>query len=348
MGKLDSTGTLAPTKIAYIERRLFEGVSIEKVFRQVATLLSRDRFTTEFHPMPYANGFGSLVKNLLSFKRPPADIFHVTGDVHYMALRLPAEKTLLTVHDLRFLHDRKGVRRFFLKKLFLDWPIRRLRYITAISQATKDEIVRYTHCDAAKIRVIENPIRQEFASDGDKPFDRDRPVILQVGWTENKNIPNLIRAIDGLRCRLVIIGGIDRSIVELLQQHRIEYENRAELSDMELLKEYENADIVAFCSTYEGFGLPIIEAQALRRPLVTSDRSPMREVAGSGAILADPDDPASMRAAIEMLINDDARREASIRAGVENVKRFSPATVAAQYERVYEQMLRDQLSERRV
>lgn len=323
-------------KIVYIERKFWEWVSIEKVFRQIAANLSSRVFKTSFQQMPYGNNLQGIIKNLLFFrKEQAADIYHVTGQIHYITLILPSDRTVLTIHDLRFLHEKKGLKRFVLKKLLLDLPIKKTRYVTAISEATKNEIIFYTNCDEKKIRVIENPLRDEFIFKEEKPFDKNCPTILQIGTTVNKNIPNLIKAIKEIRCRLMIIGRIDEEIVELLRENRIDFENRYDLDDAELVDEYQKADIVAFCSTYEGFGLPIIEAQAMRKPIITSNLSPMKEVSGGAAVLVEPNDVSSIREGILKIINDNEIREKLIRNGLENIERFKPQTVGKVYEDYY-------------
>ena len=327
-------------KLLYVERYFFEWVSIEKVFRQVADEIDPTKFETSFEKAPFNNTTLGIFKNLLTFRPRHADLYHVTGHIHYMGLVLPPDRTVLTIHDLRFLNNRTGLRRFVLKKLFLDWPLKRLKYITAISEATRQEIAKMGGIDPGRIRVIENPLRTEFVFRREKPFDSERPVILQIGTMRNKNIPNLVRAISGLSCRLVIIGKIDGELVELLGEHNVEFENKFDLSDGELVSEYEQSDIVTFCSTYEGFGLPIIEAQAMRKPVVTSDRSPMKEVAAAGAVLVDPDSVASIRSSIVQLTKDEALRKQIVEAGVANVKRFSAPAIAKAYVDLYQEVLR--------
>lgn len=326
------------TKILFIERKFWEFVSIEKVFRQIAQTLSNERFSHDFQQLAFGNDLIGVFKNLLFFRRSEADIYHVTGHVHYIALILPKEKTVLTIHDLGFLHTRRGLRRFVLKKLLLDWPVKKLRYITAVSEATKSEIIRRTGCDEKKIRVIENPLQEMFFSSETKIFNREGPTILQIGTSPNKNVPLLIKALNGIKCRLKIIGRIDDFLKDELERNRIEYANQFDLSDAEIKSEYQKADLVSFCSAFEGFGLPVIEAQAMRTPVLTSDISPLREVAGDGALLVDPYDAEAIRRGILQIINDENCREKLIEQGIKNIERFGAPKIAGQYEALYREI----------
>lgn len=326
-------------KILYIERNFWKNAGIEKVFRQIARDVSGKKFEIEFQTVKYRNNLQGMLKNLLFFrKKTKADIYHITGQIHYIALFLPGEKTVLTIHDLIFLHIRKGLRRYILKKILLDLPVRKLRYITAISQATKDEIIKYTGCPQEKIRVIENPLFDNFRTVHKKVFNKDCPVILHIGTAENKNIERLAGALQGISCRLRIIGRVNSSQMARIRHCGITFENVFGLDEKHMIEEYKNADIVTFCSTYEGFGLPIIEAQALGTPVITSDLSPLREVAGQAAHLADPFDTESIRHGIKKLIEDEDYRESLITKGLENISRFDPKEIARQYEELYEEI----------
>jgi len=326
------------TKILFIERKFWEFVSIEKVFRQIAATLSKEKFEYSFCQMPFGNSFKEVFKNILFFRKSEAKIYHITGHIHYISLVLPRNRTVLTIHDLRFLHNRKGLRRFVLKKLFLDLPVKKLKYITAISQTTKAEILKFTGCDENKIHLIDNPIR-EFKNTENQIFNTTCPTILQIGTMTNKNLPNLINALKGIDCKLRVIGRLDEKLSKKLKESEIEYSNAFDLDDDEMEEEYRNADIIAFCSTYEGFGLPIIEGQMMRTPVITSNLSPMKEVSGGAAFLADPFNVESIRAGILKILRESDYRESLIEKGIENVKRFDQHKIAEQYENLYAEIL---------
>lgn len=327
-------------KILFIERKFDEGPSIENVFRQIAKNLSTGRFESSFQKLEYLNDTVGTLKNLLFFRKKKADIFHVTGHIHYIALILPRKKTVLTIHDVGILYIRKGLRRFVLKKLLFDLPVGKLKYITAVSEAAKRDIVFHTKCSPEKIRVIENPLQDFFVPTGEKKFNADCPVILQIGTRPNKNLLNLIRALKDVKCRLRIIGKISREIKIELDKNKVEFDNESNLDNLQIRDEYQKADILVFCSTFEGFGLPIIEAQAMKTPVVTSNLSPMKEVAGNGAVLADPFNFQNIRAGVLKIIENAQFRNNLICKGLLNIKRFDSGYIAGLYENFYNEIIR--------
>lgn len=327
------------TKILFVERKPSAAVSIEKVFRQIVKSLSKNNYEIGFQQLAYTNDTLGTIKNLLFFKKSEADIYHVTGHVHYISLILPKDETILTVHDVGILHIRSGMRRFILKKLLFDLPLKRLKFVTAVSEATKNELLRYTDCAAEKIRVIENPLQEHLYAATKKEFNRDFPVILQIGTTANKNLYKLIEALEGINCQLNIVGELGSEVKDLLAKKKIIYKNKYRLNDNEIKTEYADADLVSFCSTFEGFGLPIIEAQAMLTPVVTSNISPMKDVAGDGAALADPESSESIKNCILKIINDEVYRKKIVANGVENVKRYQSEKIAASYENLYSEVM---------
>lgn len=328
------------SKLVFVSRKPSDSVSIERVFNQIAKDLPADRFDLEVQNVPYGNSAFGILMNLLFFRPEPADVYHITGQIHYITLRLPKNKTLLTVHDLIFLHRRKGIRHYLLKKLFLDLPLKKLDLVTAISTATKDEIVQQTKCDPSKIRVIENPLSDGFEAEPVKPFDEKCPVILQIGTGANKNVPTLIRALNSVSCKLRIIGRLDANINQALAETDTRFENAPYVDEKEMVEEYRKADIVAFCSVYEGFGLPIIEAQAMQKPVITSNVSPMRDVAGHGAHLSNPNDVASIKSGVLKIIREPDHRRELVNNGIENVRRFDGRKLAMKYVEAYNELMK--------
>ena len=167
------------------------------------------------------------------------------------------------------------------------------------------------------------------------------PTILHIGTAFNKNLEKVIDAIAGMNVRFKIIGRLPDNIKERLRSRAIEFENVSDLDWTQMNAEYQNADVVEFCSTYEGFGLPIIEAQAVGTPVLASDLQPMKDVAGDGAALADPYDSGSIRLMLEKLLSDSAYRDRVVTAGLANVKRFDRPEISRRFATIYENLIRD-------
>ncbi len=112
------------------------------------------------------------------------------------------------------------------------------------------------------------------------------------------------------------------------------------LTDEELVEAYRRCDMVVFASLYEGFGLPILEAQAMGRPVITSNFGAMREAAGDGALLVDPYSVEAIREAVLRITREPALREDLIAKGLRNAERFRAEAVAARYAEIYRGMAR--------
>ena len=102
---------------------------------------------------------------------------------------------------------------------------------------------------------------------------------------------------------------------------------------------YHQCNMLSFISTHEGFGMPIIEAQATGRPVVTSNLSSMPEVAGKGALLVNPYDINDIKLKILSIMKNDSLRDNLIELGFENVKRFKKEVIAEQYLNLYHEIL---------
>jgi glycosyltransferase involved in cell wall biosynthesis len=107
-------------------------------------------------------------------------------------------------------------------------------------------------------------------------------------------------------------------------RHREAVQLTGRVSDAELVQLYAAAQACAYVPYFEGFGIPIVEAQASGCPVITSNTSSMPEVAGpNGALLVDPFDVADITEALIQLDTDPSLRQRLIAGGLENVQRFS-------------------------
>ena len=184
-----------------------------------------------------------------------------------------------------------------MRQLWFNLPLRRLGAITVVSNETKRDLLKWVpSLDPERIHVIPVSVSALFTR-VDKEFNSEKlERVLQVGTKENKNLLRLCEALEGLKCHLVIVGVLTNRQKTALAKHQIAYTNLIGLSDEELVREYQKtSDILAFASTLEGFGMPVVEAQIVGRPVVTSNRASMPEVAGDGAVLVDPYSVASIR-----------------------------------------------------
>jgi glycosyltransferase involved in cell wall biosynthesis len=308
--------------------------SIEKVFSSIYPFLLQD-FSIKNHFLPfYSTSLKNIFANIRSEKKKEADLFHVTGDTHYMVLGYPTKRTILTVHDAVFLENSRGLKRAIIKWLYLYLPVKKASWVTTISEKSKEEIIRHTGCRAEKILVIPDPVGENIFYQ-EKIFNSQSPVILFIGSTPNKNLDRVIEALQGLSCVLEIVGTLSSASQKALAKRGIGYRVFQNLSENELADRYAGCDLVLFPSLYEGFGLPIIEGQKAGRAVITSNLSPMKEVAGGAAFLVDPNDPASIRSGLKRVIEDQAFREMMIGRGFENVKQYAAQHIAGQYIALY-------------
>ena len=107
------------------------------------------------------------------------------------------------------------------------------------------------------------------------------------------------------------------------------------LSDSEMIEEYKKTDIVSFISLYEGFGMPIIEANKIGRAVITSDIPVLHEVAGDSAVFVNPYDVEDMKNGFIRLFSDDALRKECIERGFKNVQRFDVNVIRKKWNQLY-------------
>ena len=227
--------------------------------------------------------------------------------------------------------------------------------ILVMTQTGKTDLQKYMNVPDYKIHVIpesynEQCRRIDDAAELSRVKDEwdlpDKYVLFVGGITPLKNIPTLLRAFKDLKRRgfphkLVLVGfrrwnfERDMALIESLDLKNDVVE-LGFVGDQDLPGIYNLADCFVLPSFYEGFGIPILEAQACGCPVVTSGCGGMREVAGDNAALHfDVTSPEHLTEQVATILADAALRESLIQKGLENVKRYSWDNTARQTIRVF-------------
>jgi glycosyltransferase involved in cell wall biosynthesis len=324
----------------FYRKKAVDRHSIEKVYDTVIDFL-HDFEVTKIE-MPYkSKGIFKRISNIIFTTKNQAQLNHITGDINYISFFMKRGSVILSIHDIYPLYRTKGLKRFILKNIWFKVPIKKASKIVVISEFSKNEVLKHFNVDLSKLQVIYNCVSPLFKYSL-KPFNTDQPTILHLGTKNNKNLNRLIEASKDINIKLIIIGHLSDDQLKKLKQFNTIYENFQYVSDLKLIELYQTCDIVSFISTYEGFGLPIIEAQAMGRVVLTSNIASMPEVAGKGAMLVDPFSISEIKNGIIELINNIELREALINHGLVNVKRFEAQKVAKQYINLYKEVISDQ------
>ena len=325
-------------RVAHHQRLPFPGqVSIERVFETVRAHLPDD-ITVDVHVASTpSKRLWPRLRSVFAARRVRADVHHHTGDTTYQVLLLPKRRTIITLHDCEFL-DRKGPLRGFLYRLFwLQLPVLRASVVTAVSPATAEDVRRWLWIQPRDLRVIPNPLPDGIAADVTPADGEQRPVLL-VGTTPNKRVDLSVQALAGLGVPARVVGQLAPEQRESFERNGIQVVD-GQLEGADLPGAYASAALLLFPSWREGFGLPVIEAQALGCPVVISDRAPLPWVAGDGgAVVPDGDDAAAIRSAVRRVLDDESLRKSLVAAGRVNVRRFEADAVAASYAALYEEV----------
>ncbi len=272
--------------------------------------------------------------------------------------------TLLTVHDLSFVHYPATFPANLVAYLNRVVPrsVARATHILADSQSTKRDLAAIWRVPDDKVTVLYSGVNERFRPVTDATALAavraryglgDRPYVLAVGTVQpRKNYELLVRAFRAVAQAgphvLVIAGGrgwltegLDAEITRQGVADRVILPGFVDDADLPAL--YSAADLFVFPSLYEGFGLPLLEAMACGVPVISSDASSLPEVAATGgepaALLLPPGDEAAWSAAMLRLLTDETARQRLITAGVAQAARFTWQAAARQLAALYERLL---------
>jgi glycosyltransferase involved in cell wall biosynthesis len=235
-----------------------------------------------------------------------------------------------TFHDLQHLRHPEYFRWFDLPfwKFLLWAAAHRSRTLIAVSESTRADLLRAYRISEKKIAVALHGVNAEF-----RDLDRTKlePFLLCVSTLHpHKNIERLIRAYaQSQRAQKLVLAGmrgfhaepVERLIAELRVESRVQITGW--LPRQELLGLFSRAWAFVYPSTFEGFGMPVLEALAAGLPAACSNIPPLREVAGNAALLFDPLDEDEMAAALDRISEDQELRRRLSRAGPERARSFT-------------------------
>jgi len=224
------------------------------------------------------------------------------------------------------------------KIIWITLPIYFSKAVFFSSEITKKRVKEVTKLKKKQNFIAKLCSNLEFKNTG-KRTRLKTPYILHVGTAKHKNLRTVIKSVEEIECKLLIIGELSESDLSLLNNKKIKFKNFINISKTELEDLYMKADLLIFPSLHEGFGLPIVEAQAANLPVITSNISPMIEVSGEGAVLIDPLNVESMTRSINKILSDSEFTKKLVKKGSENAKAYSAKLVASEHLNYYQQIL---------
>lgn len=313
--------------------------SIESYFNSIASLAPASIKIKKVVAPAFSRGLFSRWWIAIHARFQQSRVNHITGDIHFIAPFLKRSKTILTIHDCGQLKIKKGLAYKILKYFWFTLPCKWVKIITVNSEYTKQDVLSYVDIAPDKIKVIPIFVSDIYQRRPEKTFNKEKPIVLQIGTAHNKNIERSIKALENIPCHFKILGKLSEHEINMLRHCQIEYTHiDRSLSEYELYELYQSADLVTFMSTLEGFGMTIVEANQIGIPVITSNLASMPWVAGNAAHLIDPLDVWDMHRGIKKIIDDDQYRNQLVQNGYKNAMRFDRKKIAQEYFEIYRWM----------
>lgn len=282
-------------------------------------------------------------------KKDGIEVFHGLSNEMPVGLFHSGIASVVTIHDVAFRtfpdmyhwHDRK------IYDMKWQYACNHADYIICISECTKKDVLEFYNVPDHKVEVIYQPVNPIYYT----PIAKSdvQPYMLYVGAINSrKNLLGIVKAMElmpeDVRLPLVVVGG-GGSYKQKVQQYIAEkgIEKWFVWPDMvdklELQRLYTNAELLVYPSFYEGFGLPVVEAQLCGCPVVTSNISSLPEAGGPFALQADPYSPEDISEKMTRLLTDTELRKKTIEGGRQYAaETFDPQKLARQLMGVYEKI----------
>lgn len=284
------------------------------------------------------------------------DIFHGLSNEIPVGINSNVKK-VITVHDLIFKRFPQWYN-FIDRKIYdkkVAFGLKTADKIIAISRQTKNDIIEFYGTEEDKIEVVYQTCNDIFKKKADDLLTRKvkdkynlpEKYLLYVGTIEpRKNALNIVKALyeRNIDIPLIIVGRntkygdiIKEYIKNKLLENRIFLLHDVQTDELPVF--YQNATVFIYPSTFEGFGIPIIEALYSGIPVITSKGGCFAEAGGKGSIYVNPENINELAEAITELLNDESKRKELIKEGKKHVKNFETGKVATALHNVYEALV---------
>lgn len=310
-----------------------------------------DHLGPNFRFVPYERSYKSQFSHLeygLEMRRLGVDVLHVP---HRWAPFSIPRPYLVTLHDLNHLNfPPEGVPRWReqFNRTMLVRTLKRASTVVAVSEATKRDALKRLPLSSSNFRVIPDAVDEQLAlpvSETERKQTLARylindPFVLYAGRIQtHKNVPRLIEAFAVVKSqlenhwkfhnlKLIVIGddmnadpNVRHTVLRTRTQNSVRFLGFVPMETLRVF--YDQATAFLFPSLYEGFGMPPLEAMSHGTPVVTSNVSSLPEAVGDAAVLVNPENVFDIGRGLRKVLLDDEYRESLIRAGHDQVGKFS-------------------------
>jgi glycosyltransferase involved in cell wall biosynthesis len=308
-----------------VDSRWAGNTGIGRLYQEVMNYIP-DQVSCEF--VKSEMGVGSLLSPLMlgeEIKKSNAELFYSPS---FMPPAFTKSPFIFTVHDLMHLFYYSKLHKIYYEQVIARLA-RKAKKIITVSHFSKNQLVEILGMPENLIKVIYNGVDEHFFLN-EVEFETDRPYFLYVGnRRKNKNLPAMLTAFSQARIpqefMFYLSGNSDSELEALVNslgiQKRVRFLGFIEEED--LPKIYKGAHATLFASLMEGFGLPVIESMASGTPVLTSNSSSLKEIAGEAALCVDPTSISAILTGIEKLINDEVFYVECMVKGLKRAKEFS-------------------------
>jgi glycosyltransferase involved in cell wall biosynthesis len=315
-------------------------------------------FSNDYEIVKGSGPFWRTSRMVSDIKKSDVDVFHGLSHELPIGIQKADCASVVTIHDIIYKFVPSDYQ-YIDRKIYdfkFKYACKHSNKIIAISQSTKNDIIKYFDIDANKIEVIYQTCSDIFKVNSTKDdvvkvidkYKLPQQFLLYVGSIiERKQLLQIVKALKSLKgivkLPLVVVGSggkYKQTVVEYIKKNNLEntviFPGFIQNSDLPYL--YKAAKIFIYPSIYEGFGIPIIESLYCKTPVITSNLSSLPEAAGGGALYVEPHKPESIAEAIVQLLTNVDLYKSLINNGFDHVQSFNSKLISGQLIKLYERL----------